>query len=465
MHTLHTFFARLGGDYYAKMAQHTPIYIHRFNESLLKIKRIEVIRYAVFSLFLGFTLSLSAQSDKEQLKYTYNVLLTHNWVYYAPQTPTIQVEVQHAAHSTASGTEALQLEVYTDQHQHLYTFAQSLHLPKGETTQVDFAFALPQPGFYRCRLVEKNEHTTCEIKKFNIGYEPEAIISLPDAQPDLKDFWDAAKAALAEVAPEYTLTLIPDSSNNVRKLYKVTMKSLGGVAISGYYSTPTKKGKYPAIISYMGYGSKPWVPGGTPGYVEFVLSVRGQALQEPHNIYGDWITYGLDAKENYYYRGAFMDLVRAIDFVASRPEVNTDVIFAEGGSQGGAFSLAACALDHRICAAAPTIPFLSDYPDYFKIVHWPAQPILNKQREMGISDEQLYKLLSYFDIKNLAGWIQCPIIMGVGLQDEVCPPHTNFAGFNRISSQKEYHIYPLNGHNTPPSWWDTRQAFFDKFVK
>jgi cephalosporin-C deacetylase len=319
---------------------------------------------------------------------------------------------------------------------------------------------LPEPGFYRCRLTEKTNSGSVEIKRFNIGYEPTAIVSLPDAPSDLKAFWDETKAELAKVEPEYKLTLIPDSSDNRRKLYLVTMKSFGGVEISGYYSTPAKKGKYPAIISYMGYGSKPWVPSGTPGYVEFVLSVRGQALQEPNNIYGDWITYGLDAKENYYYRGAFMDLVRAIDFIASRPEVNTAQIFAEGGSQGGAFSLAACALDNRICAAAPTIPFLSDYPDYFKIVHWPAQPILNKQREMGLSDEHLYTLLSYFDIKNLAGWIQCPIIMGVGLQDEVCPPHTNFAGFNRIPSEKKYYIYPLNGHNTPESWWNAHLDFF-----
>lgn len=97
----------------------------------------------------------------------------------------------------------------------------------------------------------------------------------------------------------------------------------------------------------MGYGSKPWSPkpNDNSGFVEFVLSVRGQGLQQPTNIYGDWITYGLQSKENYYYRGAFMDLVRAIDFVASRPEVNTKNIFAEGGSQGGAFTLAACALD------------------------------------------------------------------------------------------------------------------------
>lgn len=420
------------------------------------------MKHLVISLFLGISLSLSAQAGKEQPKLDYQVPVTNNWVFYAPEVPAIRVIAKNKQGTSKIKT-TLQLDVTTDQYKKITSLSQTLHLENNDSTQLDFTFVLPEPGFYRCHLSEKSGNEVREIKKFNIGYEPTAIVSLPDAPADLKSFWDEAKAELAQVAPEYKLTLITDDSNQARKLYKVTMKSLGGAEISGYYSTPAKKGTYPAIISYMGYGSKPWIPGGTPGYVEFVLSVRGQGLQEPTNIYGDWITYRLDSKEEYYYRGAFMDLVRAIDFVASRPEVNPRAIFAEGGSQGGAFSLAACALDQRIRAAAPTIPFLSDYPDYFKIVHWPAQPVLHKQRELGLSDESLYELLSYFDIKNLAGWIQCPILMAVGLQDEVCPPHTNFAGYNRITSDKKYYIYPLNAHNTPDSWWQTRMDFFKKY--
>lgn len=394
---------------------------------------------------------------------TYDIKLTSDWVFYAPNTPLIQVEATNKKNSTASIV--LYLDIQTDTRLPLYTFSQRISLNPETNTLLDFSFSLSTPGFYRCTLTEEANGEKTIVKQFNIGYEPEAIVSLPDNQPDLKEFWDTAKAELALVAPEYELTLMPEHSNKTRNFYLVKMKSLDGVEISGYYSTPVKKGKYPAIIYYMGYGSKPWVPGGMPGFVEFVLSVRGQALQEPKNTYGDWITYGLHSKEEYYYRGAFMDLIRGIDFVASRQEVKPNEIFAEGGSQGGAFTLVASALDNRIRACAPTIPFLSDYSDYFKIVHWPAQPVLAKQKELGISDAALYQLLSYFDVKNLAGWIKCPVIMAVGLQDEVCPPHTNFAGYNRISSEKEYYIYPLEGHNTPKEWWNVHIEFFKRFME
>ena len=410
-------------------------------------------------LYVGFltsSLSLSAQSDNASFDLKYRIDPVNEWVYYAPSTPQIEVVAINNKNTEVSSN--VKLDIMTDQYVPLYALSQSVSLSKGDSTVLNFDFTVPAPGFYRCVVSENDE----VVKRFNIGYEPESVISLSDAQPDLKEFWDTAKEELAQVNPDYQLTLITDDNNKNRKLYLVKMKSLGNEEISGYYSVPVKKGKYPAVITYMGYGSKPWIPGGTPGYAEFVLSTRGQGLQEPTNTYGDWITYNLDSKDNYYYRGAFMDLVRAVDFVSSRPEVNTDAIFAEGGSQGGAFSLAAAALDDRFCAIAPTIPFLSDYPDYFKTVHWPASAVINKQKQLGLSDQEMYKTLSYFDIKNLAPWIKCPVIMGVGLQDEVCPPHTNFSGYNRISTEKEYHIYPLNGHNTPPSWYDARMKFFDK---
>ncbi len=78
--------------------------------------------------------------------------------------------------------------------------------------------------------------------------------------------------------------------------------------------------------------------------------------------------------------------------------------------------------------------------------------------------EDIYRLLTYFDIKNLASRIKTPTIMAVGLQDETCPPHTNFAGYNLITAPKEYRIYRENGHNTPPEWQDVRMDFFNKYL-
>ena len=141
-------------------------------------------------------------------------------------------------------------------------------------------------------------------------------------------------------------------------------------------------------------------------------------------------------------------------------------IFLEGGSQGGAYSMACAALDHRITAVACYITFMSDFPDYFKIVNWPAEPVFSKQKELGLSDEQLYKTLSYFDIKNLAQWIECPVYMAIGLQDVTCPPHTNFSGYNNAQVEKQYHIYRNYGHHVDyDHWTPTMYEWYDKWKK
>ena len=358
------------------------------------------------------------------------------------------------------------LTVTTDQGLPVTEMSQLVAVAAGDSTAVQFEINV-EPGFYRCTVAGDGE----VVKEFNIGFEPEGIVSLPDSQPDFDEFWQRTLDELAAVAPEYSMTEEKDKSNKGGKVYRVKMKSLGGVEVQGYLTMPAKASKkhtMPVLVHYMGYGSKPWHAEPYEGMerIEFVLSTRGQGLNEPTNTYGDWAVYGLGDRDSFYYRGAFMDLVRAIDFVCSLPEVDQRYIFAEGGSQGGAFTLVACSLDKRIRAAAPWIPFLSDYPDYFKIVHWPAEVIFKKQQETGISNRDLYKMLSYFDVKNFTRRITCPILMGVGLQDPTCPPHTNFAGYNLISSQKQFVIYPECGHDTRhPDWDDRQRDFFRKITE
>lgn len=355
------------------------------------------------------------------------------------------------------------LKITTDDYQPVSESSRQLKLAAGDSTIATLKTSLPGPGFYRCTAWAEKDGIRGDELKFSIGYEPEKIVSPADAKPDFDEFWKSTRAELDKVKPDYRLELLKEKSAGARNLYHVSMQSFGNVTVEGYYAAPKKPGKYPVIVGYMGYGSDPWMPGsdGNPDFAEFILSVRGQGIQKKANTYGDWIINGLDSKENYYYRGAFMDLVRAIDFVASRPEVDAEKIVAEGGSQGGAFTLAACALDHRIKAAAPTIPFLSDYPDYFKISPWPASAFIGYlQANQGKTWDEVYDILSYFDVKNLAPRIQCPILMAVGLQDNVCPPHTNFAAFNLIPSEKKFYVFPDQGHSVPDGWYEIRMAFF-----
>ena len=324
------------------------------------------------------------------------------------------------------------------------------------------------PGFYKAVLYLENDGERTELTRTNLGFNPENIISEQDKQQDFDQFWEQTLAELAQVQPAYKLTLLEDHSNDVRRSYRVDMKSFGGEWISGLLVTPVAEGKYPANISYMGYGSEVWYPNPSdnPQMIEFQLCVRNQAFNRKPGEKDDWCTRGLGDKYQYYYRGAFADAVRAIDFICSLPQTDTERVVANGESQGGALTLVAASLDHRLKAIAPSAPFLNDYKDYFALVDWPGNWILGAAREGGISDEDLYKTLSYFDVKNFTDKIQCPVLMAIGLQDPVCPPHTNFAGYNHIKTEKSWICYPLAGHNVwqQEGWPQAKQQFLDTYI-
>ena len=346
------------------------------------------------------------------------------------------------------------------------------------------------PGFYKatCFLDGKTS------SGFSFGIDPFDIQSDPDKQPDFDEFWEAAKAQLPAIVPEEVYMYeIVGKSNASCKVYFVELQSVPDgpdgepVLVHGYYLEPQDGQKHPVLMHFFGYdtlGSKTKVscPSGDGKYAEFYLSHRGQYLnrttadkREPdgkgdfENIYGDWFAYNFGYKDGYYYRGAFMDCVQAVNFMATRATSDMTNLFAEGSSQGGALSYAVAALsDYPFTAIAPCVAFLGDYPDYFQIVDWPANVAKTSAQKAGLSDDQMYEFLSYFDTKNLATRIPAStaVLACSGLKDGTCPPHTNIAPYNNLLTQdKEYYFYPDMQHEIPGDWSSKMSKFFKARIK
>jgi cephalosporin-C deacetylase-like acetyl esterase len=74
----------------------------------------------------------------------------------------------------------------------------------------------------------------------------------------------------------------------------------------------------------------------------------------------------------------------------------------------------------------------------------------------------VFRTLSYVDIKNLAPWVQAPVFMSVGLLDDVCPPHINFAAYNNLKAPKTFVAYPYSGHGLPAGNHAARMAWVRK---
>jgi len=374
------------------------------------------------------------------------------------------LEVGMKAHKDQ--TVDVELALSTDFGEPVATFAGKAEIKDG-SAELEFDLDLV-PGFYHAVVSMDEDGEKVELTRSNIGINPELIESPQDKQPDFDLFWEKTLDELAAVEPEYKLTLLKEHSNDIRRTYRVDMKSLGGAEICGVLTEPVAPGKYPVMVYYMGYGSDLWYadPSSNPQMIEFTLCIRNQSLNRKPGEVNDWCTRGLESEYSYYYRGAFADAVRALDFVCSLEKADQERILAQGESQGGALTLIAASLDQRVKAIAPSVPFLNDYKDYFALVHWPGDMILAAAKEKGIAEEELYRILSYFDVKNFTDRIACPVYMAIGLQDETCPPHTNFAGYNHIRSEKDWICYPHTGHGIwmVPDWADRKHDFFEKYL-
>ena len=332
-----------------------------------------------------------------------------------------------------------------------------------------------EPGYYRA---------TCYVngklaRSFHFGIDPFDIVSPPDKQDDFESFWQAAKDQLAAVEMNAVLKEITEKSSSARKVYLVEFYSvpdgLNGepVKIRGYYCEPQDGEKHPVLLHFYGYdtqGSKARCEcpsGGSSNYAEFYLSHRGQYLnnrpastknpgveEDCENIYGDWFSYHFGDKDSYYYRGAFMDVVQAVRFMAMQSTSDMTKLFAEGSSQGGALTYACAALsDYPFSAIAANVAFLGDYADAIDIGGLAAETA--KRCQGSMTREEMLRFLSYFDTKNFTPRISCAVLGSSGLQDDVCPPRTNTVPFNNLSTPKEDKIYlfgPEMGHSYPAKW-------------
>ena len=137
------------------------------------------------------------------------------------------------------------------------------------------------------------------------------------------------------------------------------------------------------------------------------------------------------------------------------PEIDADRVGAMGDSQGGALTLACAALEPRIKKLAPIFPFLCDYRrvwemDLAKDAYAELKDYFRQFDPLHEREDEIFTKLGYIDIQYLVKRIKGEVLMGTGLMDSICPPSTQFAAYNKITSKKQMLIYPDYGHEAIP---------------
>ncbi|MCA9987863.1 MAG: acetylxylan esterase, partial [Anaerolineales bacterium] len=159
------------------------------------------------------------------------------------------------------------------------------------------------------------------------------------------------------------------------------------------------------------------------------------------------------------FRQIFLDTAQLARVVMGMDYVDGSRVGVFGGSQGGALTVACAALVPTIKRLAPVYPFLSDYQRVWEMEQ--AKDAYDELKEwfrkfdpLHDREAAVFTALGYIDIQHLAERIEGDVLWTIGLTDTICPPSTQFAAYNRISSPKQMRIYPDYGHEGMPGRQD-----------
>lgn len=316
------------------------------------------------------------------------------------------------------------------------------------------------PGFYQV-IAQATQGDYHAQTVFWLAVDPTKIACEAHPEPDLDDYWKRAKAELAAVPPAFRVERVPEKCTARHDVFSVEMASVEGVTLRAWYIVPKgARGPIPAVLAVPGYSAamQPEWFEADDDIAWLALDIRGHGRSADviHPGFGTpgFVGDRVLEPEHYVYKGAYLDCGRALEFLASRPEIDARRIAVAGGSQGGGLAYAVAALCPDLVAACVAgMPFLGDFADHQRI-----RGIYRTEMESYLPAgdhaawSQLRRSMNLVDTACLAGRIRCPVLMGNGLFDDDCPPHIGFAVFNRIRAPKEFRLYPDEAHLLGARW-------------
>jgi cephalosporin-C deacetylase len=295
----------------------------------------------------------------------------------------------------------------------------------------------------------------------------------------IRNFWEKTLALLTEVRLDALVesvepedALLKEGTNKSRFISRVTMSSFENRRIRAWYALPRgapRSAGWPAILELPGYSGiqPPSLQLLHYGYAVLTLYPRsqGESLKEWQIDSDTKLTYHITDRERYYYRGAFMDCVRGMDFLASRPEIDANRIGVLGISQGSGLSLATAALDRRVHAAVAAVPWLCNFPVAVERRFGPYVELNDYIKQHPEQRSAALETLAYFDPLNLGAMIACPTLMVGAADDEVHPLAAAMPVFENIRSLKSMLVYADLQHEFHTDFSGHAKHWLDRYLR
>lgn len=303
-------------------------------------------------------------------------------------------------------------------------------------------------------------------------------------------YWEKEKKALRALPLDVKFGK-NESTDFVNVCFDTEINCTGPKPARGYFAKPLKAAprSLPIVVLVHAAGVKgEWCKSKPQealkyakmgkGALVFDLNAHGMLNGQPDEYYNqleagelkEYYLQGLENKEDFYFRGMYLRLMRTLDFITTLPEWDGKRILVIGESQGGGQALAAAGLDERVGAVVATVPAMCDWGGTLvgRKGGWP-QPFAYPGDK-----EKMKKTLPYFDAAHLIRNSKATIVVEVGLIDHTCPPTSIYATINQSNGKVIIYPVPYREHGWPTAaqrlHWDKnvfgpKNDFIESYLK
>lgn len=331
---------------------------------------------------------------------------------------------------------------------------------------------LEEPGFLLCRATFTGADKRAYSGLGGAGIDPLKIKPSQLVPADFDAFWAAQKKQLAAVPVNARLTPVKQATAGVAA-FDLQADSVGA-PVSGYFAKPegAKPKSLPIILTVHGAGVRGSSLGGATSWAKqnflaMDINAHGLPNGQPDKFYSDlaagelkdYRTRGRESRDTVYFRGMFLRLVRALDFLTAQPEWDGKTVVVSGSSQGGYQAIVAAGLDARVTFLAAGVPAGCDHTGFKvgRINGWPKFIATGEQPPANVVEA-----VRYYDAMNFATRTKAGAVFTVGFIDTTCPPSSVYATYNNVSGKKSIHHDPDAGHtNTPKASEAMRKAVLE----
>ena len=240
-----------------------------------------------------------------------------------------------------------------------------------------------------------------------------------EAPRDFREYWQAVLGDLTRYPACPELEPIPLRSTEFATLYGVRLSGVGPYRIFGYLSVPAGRGPFPAIYYAPKYQSVlEIIPQGTANlqrsrYVTFALAGRGQRNADtPYAaMFPGLFTDGIESPASYVFRGIAADSVRGLEYLLTRPEVDSARVVVVGNdlalitaalTAGATHVVTTPALFYKTAALAP------------KTQAYPLEELNDYVRTYPARAEAARHTLAYWDLLGFAPGVTASTLLMAG---------------------------------------------------